>query len=144
MIEQEVSVESIGYGWAEVCASHFDCNACARGCLPTRAGIIILPLSMPAASPPVPSIRSGRRMIVSIPEKTLLKATVTAFVYPIVGLFFGAVAGRNLSGLVRPEWTEPGSMLGGVIGLLGAYVLVRALLNRRGSALRTPTLRALD
>ncbi|MBE5768395.1 MAG: hypothetical protein E7333_02215 [Clostridiales bacterium] len=55
----------------------------------------------------------GDRVVVEIPTRTVMKASVLAYGLPLVGLFLGMI----LAGVLFPESGDTGALLGAVIGL---------------------------
>lgn len=77
-------------------------------------------------------VAAGERVILGVPEGSLLRAAAAAYLGPLLGLILGAVVGRHLP-LVPPPALDPTmashgpewlSLLGGAVGFVLALRLV--------------------
>ena len=67
----------------------------------------------------------GSRVAVVIAEGSIRRSAILAYVIPLLALFLGAISGSALAG-------EAGAIIGSLLGLLGAWLALRAA-QRRGA-----------
>lgn len=94
------------------CAMKQACGAHGKTGAGKRARRFSLPDSFRA--------RPGERVVVGVDQSVLLKATLIAYMVPVLGLVAGALLGDLALG------TEPAAMLGAAFGLGGGVVWARA------------------
>lgn len=117
MIETPARVTRVdGFSAWVVSEAPSSCGACGgKGCGSSVFNRIWHP---DAAEYPVRNpidARPGEVVVVGLPDGTLARAAVLAYVAPLLGLLLGAVLGRLAGG---EQAGEPAAVLGGLTGLL--------------------------
>lgn len=81
----------------------------------------------------------GDQVVIGVREDLLLRAALWVYLLPLLGLLAGAGLGKSLS------WGEPGSIFGGLIGLLLTWFIVgwRCRRSAADPALQPVVLRAM-
>jgi sigma-E factor negative regulatory protein RseC len=69
--------------------------------------------------------RTGDRVVVGIREDALTFASFIFYILPLLALFAGALAGQALAVEINADSTEPLSVLGGLLGLMGGLGWLR-------------------
>lgn len=81
--------------------------------------------------------RVGDRAVISVPSQTIVRASMIAYLIPVLAMFACMLLGT----LLLPEQDTLGAALGGVIGLGGALLCIRLTEKRRSQKGRyEPTL----
>ncbi|WP_242596911.1 SoxR reducing system RseC family protein [Rhodocyclus gracilis] len=106
------------------CAAASRCGAKGVGTLASRLEARRFPLSANVASPP---LRIGERVVIGVEERSLVRASLTAYAIPLLTAF---AAGGVAEGLVGSDAVTMFAMLGG----LGAGLLLAGGVARRLSA----------
>ncbi len=133
MIEQQARVTRILEGQAELevqpqdgCSSCSMRGGCGMGSLGRLFGRRKRNLSIPAEG-----LRATDRILLGLPEKQLLGASLLLYLTPLLGLLLFALAGNALS-RGSDGWTS----LAGLAGLSAGLLLARRLARRREIRLR--------
>ncbi|MBQ8201835.1 MAG: SoxR reducing system RseC family protein [Clostridia bacterium] len=69
----------------------------------------------------------GDKAVVSMPQKTITRASTIAYALPLAGLMIGMLAGEML----LPNTNSMGGIIGGVVGLAIPAVIIRLTENAR-------------
>jgi sigma-E factor negative regulatory protein RseC len=75
----------------------------------------------------------GERVVVGLPEGAFLRAAFALYAVPLLGLFGGALGGEWLAQRAAAATTEPGAVLGGLLGLMAGLLWLRRF-SRRADA----------
>lgn len=87
----------------------------------------------------------GDRVIVSLPERTMMSVSLRLYLLPLFGLFLGAVVGEFFSFRFGAGSTEPWAVLGGLLGLTGVlFFLRRAFSANHGEEVQVVILRKVS
>ena len=71
----------------------------------------------------------GDRVIIGLPERMMISGSLRLYLLPLLGLFFGAVAGEYFSCHFAVESTEPWAILGGLLGLTATLFILHRVLS---------------
>ena len=137
MIETPARVTRIDgpYAWV-VSEAPASCQACAgKGCGSSVFNRLWHPQQAEYAVRNAIDAGPGEAVVVGMPEGSLLRAAVAAYVVPLLALLLGAGLGRAL---MTETLREPGAILGGLCGILLAALWLR---YRRGPATEPVILR---
>ncbi len=113
MLEETASVVSLEGDRAKVVLVRSDaCGSCSAKnmCHPSSGQTMEMAVLNSAGA------RPGDRVIVSLPPGELLKASATAYLLPAVAAVAGGAVGWSRTG------TDPGAIVGSVIGLAAATI----------------------
>jgi sigma-E factor negative regulatory protein RseC len=133
VIEEQGTVLAVSGDLAEVaCERRSACGACSvrNGCGTSLLEQLfgrrsrVLDVRNPIGA------RPGERVFIGIREDALVKAAVSAYLLPLLGMILGAVGGEWLSSAALPAWEQGLSILGGLAGL-GAGLWGVAVLGAR-------------
>ena len=75
----------------------------------------------------------GDRVVIGLPDGTLLEAAFFAYLVPLLGMIGGAMAGAGIAGMVSPAYEQPISILGGFGGLAAALTWLPRLAKSKRS-----------
>lgn len=139
MLEEDGIVVSISKGMAEVAVTpQSACGSCAaRGGCGTSLVATLFPARSSRFKVRNPlGARAGEEVIIGLHESALSSASLILYLIPIAGLVFGAMTGIYLSGHVFHSSSELLSILLGFAGVGAGLVLVKYLVQHRGSSER--------
>ncbi len=135
MIEERAVVLAVGPGLAEVqalrrgsCGSCSANGACGTSLLERFFGRRALRLTL---VDPI-GVRAGDEVVVGVPEEALLRAAFAAYLVPLLSLIGAAIAAREVALWLGVGSVEPWSLLGGVVGFVGALRWVARYSRRLG------------
>ena len=120
MIEVSGKVTALDGDYAVVSINSSGCGRCHEegGCGGHNLGQMLCSSPKMYRASNVRGAKVGDDVIVAIAEKSVTRSALIAYGMPLFGVFIGASVG----GLV---WGEPGSISGGVGGLLFAWGMLR-------------------
>jgi len=72
-------------------------------------------------------VKIGDRVILGLPERVMLSGSIRLYLLPLIGLFFGAVAGEFYASRLSAEFTEPWAILGGLFGLTAVLLFLHRI-----------------
>lgn len=75
----------------------------------------------------------GEQVVVGVPEAALLRAAVSAYLVPVLGLILGAMLGQEFASLSASSASDPFSVIGGLVGFGLALLWLRGYSARLGS-----------
>ena len=89
--------------------------------------------------------RTGDRVILGLPERGMLIGSFLLYLFPLAGLFAGALLGQYAGLLLAAGSVEPWAVSGGLLGLMTALGLLRILVvpGRESSRFRPVMVRRL-
>lgn len=82
-------------------------------------------------------VEVGTEVTIALPVKAVFAAATLAYVLPVLALLAGALVGMVLG-------DDRGAMLGGLAGLLAAWLAVRRMLSGAGNRMGRPNIIATD
>ncbi len=134
MIEQEALIVSVHDEFAEVqvqrqtacgnCSAKAGCGNSLFSSLFGNKRSVLRALNRIEARP-------GERVVIGLREAPFLRAAFALYAIPLMGLIGGAVAGEWLALRAASVSTEPASLIGGLLGLVGGLGWVRMFARRR-------------
>ena len=122
------------YLWVDVqrpggCSSCSSQSGCSTAVLASFFSHADAPLRLERGD--TPARLPGETVRIGIRESTLLRGSLLLYLLPLVGLIGGAVLAQVLAGPVFPDGNETPAVLGGLLGLTGAFWLIRRQAAKR-------------
>ncbi len=74
--------------------------------------------------------RPGDRVVIGLREASFLRAAFALYAIPLVAMIGGAISGEWLALRIASASTEPASLIGGLLGLVGGLGWVRLFAHR--------------
>lgn len=127
MIEEEVTVAALADGqvWVEKQPSG-GCLGCANTCIGASVDPGKRNRSAGHLAVDCPfEVSVGDRIVIGVENGALFRGMVKVYLFPLAGLFGGAVAGQWLPWLTTGISADVGSAIGGLLGLLVTLAVVR-------------------
>ncbi len=75
-------------------------------------------------------VHPGERVVIGLQEAALARASIAAYLVPILAMILFAILGQELAVRLNFTATEPASILGGLLGLSGGLYWLREFANR--------------
>jgi sigma-E factor negative regulatory protein RseC len=138
MIEETGHVVARRGAWAEVETTRR--TSCGHCSVNGSCGVALLDRFLGRRSTRLTALNRieadlGQRVVVGIPEETLLTAATAAYLVPVLALIGGSIVTGEMANGLAPEATELFSILGGAAGLFASlWWLSRFGRARRGDA----------
>ena len=125
MIEEDAIVASVEGDrvWVEK-ARKSACGSCEKSCASSMVADYIDQGTVRLAVTSLVAVQPGDRVVVGIPENTIVLGSLGVYLLPLVGLLAGAMLGEfiGLSFMV-PDFA---AVFGGLAGLAGTLALLRS------------------
>ncbi|MCG8018038.1 MAG: SoxR reducing system RseC family protein [Candidatus Thiodiazotropha sp. 'RUGA'] len=90
--------------------------------------------------------KPGEQVIIGLQEQALVKLSMLAYLLPLISMILAAIAAQYLFGLFHIQSGELPQVIGGLLGLIGGFFLLRLLAtkNRHDPGYQAVMLRHAD
>ncbi|MBV2089289.1 MAG: SoxR reducing system RseC family protein [Candidatus Thiodiazotropha sp. (ex. Lucinisca nassula)] len=90
--------------------------------------------------------KPGEQVIIGLQEQALVKLSMLAYLLPLISMILAAIAAQYLFGLLNIQSGELPQVIGGLLGLIGGFFLLRLLAykNRHDPGYQAVMLRHAD
>ncbi|MCG7982406.1 MAG: SoxR reducing system RseC family protein [Candidatus Thiodiazotropha lotti] len=90
--------------------------------------------------------KPGEQVVIGLQEQALLKLSMLAYLLPLIFMILAAIAAQYLIGLFNIQSGELPQVIGGLLGLIGGFFLLRLLAykNRHDPGYQAVILRHAD
>ncbi len=133
MIEEQARVVRVAEGVAEVETQRH--SSCARCDVKSGCGTSLFATWFPQRQLTFQlsddiGVTPGDWVVIGLDEASLQRGSILLYAWPLIGLLGGAVSGDFLFGYFGGS-SEPGAVLFGLLGLIGALTLVKQVSRRQ-------------
>lgn len=74
--------------------------------------------------------KPGEQVVIGLQEQALLKLSMLAYLLPLIFMILAAIAAQYLIGLFNIQSGELPQVIGGLLGLIGGFFLLRLLAHK--------------
>lgn len=126
MIEEEVVVARVEGGqiWVEK-ARKSACGSCGNPCTSAVVAEHVATRSVQLAVSSSITVRPGDRVVIGVQESAILYGSLGIYLFPLFGLFAGAILGSALLSSLSPVTTDIAAAAGGAIGFAGTLACLK-------------------
>lgn len=145
MIEEEAVVACVESGriWVEK-TRRSSCGSCTQSCASAVVGEFMGESKIRLAVVSPIDVQPGDRVLVGIREDALLKGSLILYLFPLAGLFAGAILGKSIGLHLSSMTTDIAAIIGGLFGLIGTLAFLKFTPRLSRSELQPVVLRKIS
>jgi sigma-E factor negative regulatory protein RseC len=145
MIEEEAVVAAVeaGHVWIEK-ARRPACGSCASPCTSAVMGEFMGESLVQMEAKSLVEVAPGDRVVVGLDEGALVKGSFAVYLWPIIGLFAGAIMGKGIGAVFLSVSPDVAAIAGGLLGLIGSIAILKSAAGFSQEKLQPVVLRKVN